>query len=212
MLSEKIQNNHKKSGGSYTTGFNVFRISSCAYCSRRIYYKKTCPEKAIPLDKKTKGIFAIGNIFHDYIQTILPREYLVSYEKSVERKFDEIELVGHYDLLVDEGGLKVVDIKTSGARGFHYKIKGASIYHVVQANAYAYLLNVKKFSILYVNKEDFDMVEHEKTLDVDMALRIVEKLKAVYEKIKIEKLPEKDYLEDWECNYCPFRKICSQEE
>ena len=213
-LIEAIRDVWRQDRGNYETKINEFRISSVAYCSRKLYYDKTTPkDERFEYTNKTLGIFAIGTAIHEYIQSYLTNNNLLLLsEGEVTFANQDISLIGHYDLLINDPqlGLKVCDIKTCNSKAFNYRQTEASSHHKTQANTYASILNVNFYSILYVEIETFAMVEHEYQTDKGLFNDVLTKLSLVYEHIQKQTLPDK-ITTSWECNYCPYRKKCLEE-
>ena len=213
-LIEAIRGSWKRDEGDYETTANQYRISSVAYCSVKIYYDKITPkEQKKPFSDKTLGIFEVGTIFHEYIQNHLSKDFLISAENEITFDHKEISLIGHFDLLILDPvvGLKLSDIKTANSRAFKYRSEEASNHHKEQANTYAAILNVDFYSILYVEKDTFAMVEHEYQTSKEMFVETLKKLQTINEHVVLGIPPAKDG-EKWECSYCPYEKRCLEDE
>ena len=209
-LIETIRKSWENDSMDYEPKENEFRISSIAYCDRRLYYDKTeTKEESNNTTNKYNGIFSIGRAIHEYIQQKLPVDYLIACEKEITFDYQDITLIGHYDMLIfdREVGLKVVDIKSANSRAFNYRLQEASEHHKVQGNTYAAILNVGLYSILYIDKNDFSMVEHEYLTDKELFEETLIKAKNIYLKVLKENIPDR-IAKSWECNYCPFVAKC----
>lgn len=208
-LISKIQAVWREDRGAYDTPLNTFRCSSVGYCARRLYYDKTVPKADIkPFGLDTLGIFACGTSLHNYIQSILPDDYLIAKEKPVEYPHNSIVVVGHYDLLLlNRNGLTLTDIKSCNTRAFRFKQKEASDHHKTQANMYAGMLNVDTYSILYVEKNSFQMAEHFFPVDWQLFNDTLDKLENVYMHMQTQTPPER-IVKTWECGYCPHKSTC----
>ncbi len=202
-----VQDNCFNQGQSYQTNINEYRISSVGYCPRKIQLDKILPEEKKPFDTKTLGTFAVGNAIHEYIQGLLPKDVMIAQENQIRYKYKEIELVGHFDLLlISENGLLVVDIKSAKAKSMYYRHEEAQDSHIEQANTYASILGTKGFSILYVNKDTFEMIQHNYKTDFFKFQIILDKIRIIYMNIIERELSEVQT--GWLCDYCDFSRIC----
>lgn len=217
-LIESIQEHCFNQGLGYIPEENQFRISSVGYCPRKLQYKRILPDLEAPHDLTTLGTFAVGNALHEWIQTKLPESVLVKAEQRITYKHGAIELVGHVDLLLQtETGLKVSDIKSANNRSFGYKRKDASDEHIFQANTYARIMGVREFSILYVNKDTFEMIEHNYDTSEDKFQFILNKCQTIYdftaEGRLLDKAPIWNGKEcEWKTGQCPYKDICDNFE
>jgi len=205
FIIKKIQEQVFNQGHNYVPQQSQFRISSIAYCERKLQLQKFIPnlEKAFSLD--TLGIFAVGEAIHRLIQSELSKDILLGREKKISFKFKEIELLGHVDLiLLTDLGIKVCDIKSSNVRSFGYLDQyGPNEHHVIQANTYASIMKVQKFSILYVNKNNFNMKEFDFNVSDDLFVKVLIKAVKITKSIKDEILLGrlKEFPKFWECQY-----------
>ena len=211
FLVKQIQEVYNEQGHSYIPEPNQYRCSSIAYCSRRIQWDKIRKKDAKPFDKATLGNFAIGQALHEYIQNILPVKTLLGVETKVSKKIENIEIVGHVDLILlhPEYGLYACDIKSCNERAFNYKLKSqeSSDHHRYQSNTLSYILGLDLFSVLYVEKNSFSMLEFiEETSEVKF-LNVVNKLITIQNHIDGNTLADCDAFGTWECNYCPYKHL-----
>ncbi|MHA1447797.1 MAG: PD-(D/E)XK nuclease family protein [Candidatus Hodarchaeales archaeon] len=232
-LIKTIQKHWTNETNNYKVERNQFRISQAIYCSQRIFFSKLfeMPEvqKEVPQiiiefqpDLRLQGIFAAGNAAHEYIENILPETYLVASEGIVKTEYENIQIIGHYDLLVidPDHGLKIVDIKTCNSKAYSYKANKPDDLHLRQANLYGHILKTSHFSILYINKEDYNMTEHTRLVNHVKAESELIRLNRIYNKIMEFIKNGKHFTvngneitadgEPWECRYCPYRDICKQ--
>jgi len=202
-----------------------FRASDMGRCFRMRYYKKQ-GEKQLPLDPRSRRIFAVGNNVHALYQAALEQiGVLVSKEEEINYRGI---LFGHYDALVNPEGkdaphnggadLILYDIKTVNSGKFHQndksKIPWSEIdtHYVKQIHAYCMILreqypNLTDCRIYYVSKDDLDTRE----VPVPYLPRREEAvIKEIHELIEIEsgKIPPATPKMEWECKFCPFRNIC----
>ncbi|BEP16988.1 CRISPR-associated protein Cas4 [Pyrofollis japonicus] len=139
----------------------------------------------------------LGDLVHTGLEKILEEhgwasEYQV--EKSIKVNGETYTLKGRVDLvkITDNGVEEVVEIKT----GRDLPHNEPHDHHILQLKIYMYLLNAKKGHLLYITPErivEFD-VEYE-PIDLESLVR---------ETILNERAPRYE----WECKYCPYRKLC----
>ncbi len=235
-LIKNIQENWTNEENSYKVKRNQFRISTAIYCPQRVFFSKLfelpelqmqSPDVAVTFEPnlELQGRFAAGNACHSFVEQTLIKKgnYLIASEEKISKKFKDIEIIGHFDLLVldPDHGLKTVDVKSAKPSAFAYKINKADCRHLKQANLYAYILNTSHFSILYVEKVDYYMVEHIYEQDSEQALIDLVLLNKIYSEVN----EAAEYLknggsitgkefpadrEDWECGQCLHNNICKQ--
>ncbi len=122
-------------------------------------------------------IFYVGKIIHEILQEVVSGNN-VKMEARVEIVFPSkeipryIKVSGRADL-VDYDNEIVYEIKTVSDKNF-VEISEPYIEHILQANAYAYLLGFKKYSIIYVSKGDYSMKEFKLNVNESLYERIVD--------------------------------------
>ena len=199
----------KADENNYELKDNQFRISTLAYCSRRIFYDKTCPDKQ-EYDIYAKGRFLIGTILHEYLEKHLALENAVI-ESKVSYYYKDIELIGHPDIVVED---RVIDIKTCSNSSFYYRKNDSfpAYHHFYQVNCYANILEKDTVSILYINKETFEPLERTLPAEGPRFKSALEKAHTIYQAILKKKIPDCDPEEGWECKYCPYSELCYLED
>ena len=118
-----------------------------------------------PMLKEEYDIVNTGTAFHEKIQNHLAAEgLLLEAERLVYDAKRDIS--GHVDGIIRDGlgggGRKALEIKTISAKGFQ-KLDAPKDQHVGQLNFYLKNLNLRKGTILYVNRENPAQV---KTYDI----------------------------------------------
>lgn len=119
-----------------------------------------------PMLKEEYDIVNTGNTFHEMIQNHLAAEGLLV---EAERLVYDVkrDISGHVDAIIRDGqgggGRKALEIKSINDRGFQ-KLDGPKYQHVGQLNFYLKNLNMRKGTILYVNRENPSQV---KTYDIN---------------------------------------------
>lgn len=175
-------------GHDYTVGLDELRISDAPRCCYYNALKKIFPAQASQFEVDDLGKFAVGNLFHDGIQTKLPPRVVIAKEFEVMIDAGICRLVGHPDLLSMHPvyGLVVTDIKS--ANSVYFVKNDPKLKDWMQANNYAMALKVPVCSVLYVEKNRFRMMEHirsfSKSLWDDQAKKIENVFSVPYELLK----------------------------
>jgi len=110
-------------------------------CARKAVYEFTGAAKA-PLDKRTKRIFRIGHILHEFLQTALTRSpKVVTFYAEVSVTDPERGIKGHADGLglLEDGTWMVLEAKSIGGFGFK-ALNGTKEDHEKQAKTYVRIL------------------------------------------------------------------------
>jgi len=213
IVAQAITKNLELAKNNYQPAEHQFRISTIAYCTRRIYFDKVNPEKQ-EIDIYSKGKMVAGNVLHEFLETYLsnnfPSEELLI-ETEISYKHKDIELIGHPDIVANN---KVIDIKTCSEKSFNYRLNDdrPAFHHFYQVNCYACILKKDIASILYLNKEDLYPIERSLPIEEHYFLNALEKAQAIYQHLKQKTIPGPDYEEDWECRYCPYKNHCNDLE
>ena len=184
-------------------------------CPRKRFYKRQgiLPEE---FDERTKRVFKVGEIFHEWLQDLLKKqEVLIACEEEV--KDDKLNYKGHYDALVNfekDDHLILYDFKTVNSMAFSYYDKqGFPEYHKSQLMSYIYFLRKQRFPLLkegrmfYISKDDFRTVEMPIIFNDEWENRIEQELILLNNYWEEGKLPPrivKDYKslsepEAWQC-------------
>ena len=175
-----------------------YYISSLSGCLRKAYYEIVYPTEE--KDKLRKSIFE-GEAIHYFISYLINLGGKLMFKKiesevPVEYEFEGKKLVGRADIVLKD---RVIEIKTTKnlPRLPYYS-------HVLQANAYAYLLNKKKFEITYIAEHGV------RSFSMDTSEELFEKLKErariLHNAVKYSIAPEKEPTPY--CNRCPYYHIC----
>ncbi len=122
-------------------------------------------------------IFFIGKIIHEILQETVS-DGDIKAEARVEIMFPSrdipkyIKISGRADL-VDYGNEIVYEIKTISDKAFT-EISHPYQEHILQANAYAYILGFKKYSIIYISKSNYLFKEFRLNVNEELYEKLVE--------------------------------------
>lgn len=225
-LSQIILQALTSGGHNYQPPPLIYRASSMGVCSRKILLEKDLgkflSEEEIAdlpqwyleeLEQEEVIDFSAsvaGQVIHEVIQDILT-ERVHSIEEEVRMEVGQAKLVGHYDLLLDDGKEErvVIDIKsTVSKREYLPKEK-----HLRQLLAYQGMLGGIKGALLYVNRNTWQLSYHSQPFDKNsFSTKIVTKLANLATAENTGELPVAmpEFAE--ECisifHKCPFYEYC----
>ncbi len=129
-------------------------------------------------------IFFIGKILHRIFQDSLDMDD-IKIEAKVEVIFPSkripkyIKISGRADI-VDYNNETVYELKTISERIFN-EISEPFYEHILQANAYAYILGFKNYSIIYISKSNYVFKEFKLNVKEELYEKIVENANIVAE-------------------------------
>lgn len=134
--------------------------SSLFSCARKAVYEFTGAAKA-PLDKRSKRVFRLGHIFHEFLQAAIGRSSKIVTFYAEVKVVDPIRLIkGHVDGLafMEDGSVEAHEIKSIGTYGFK-ALTEPKADHRKQIRAYVRIL--RKFGGTYkiTNWDDLSLLE-----------------------------------------------------
>jgi len=188
-----------------------FHVSEVGNCDRALYFDFLGYEKE-EIDAATRMKFHNGNVSHRKIVSILLGCNDINVV-GAEVTIPENDLItGRADLVVSlDNQLYVVDIKTIADYGFNLlsSVSDISKNYIYQIQLYMHFLKIPNGIILFENKNTNEMKEFFISYNKDLCEKLIERMKNLKIKIDNKIVPEKPYdLEDWQCNYCRFKKVC----
>jgi len=208
-VDEGCQNLRKKH--SSERKYVKFHPSSFGDCARKTYYNHT-GVKGIPHESKTLRIFDTGHKIHE-----LMVEYLVESQafNVINDEFTVYDALfeGHVDCFgVIDGEQVIVDFKTIGNDSFEsISLYGRAIskLYVWQAHIYMHLLKVKKFKLLFFNKNDQRLFEKTIKWQDGLIDEIYRKAAKVLSCIQRKEVPDREFKKsNFKCKTCEFREVC----
>ena len=197
-------------------GVTVMRVSSLTGCTRQAWYKLT---QGIPLETPSRHWARLrGTIFHKALESMAEKSAMAEERFIVDlRPFGaNVVIVGMVDNYDPETGT-LSDLKTMNTwKRLSSYTDLPREHHTAQVWIYSWLLEKaglgwpKHIEITYMSMGDIRTVpvsqptpEGRKFVEA----RIVQKAKAVAE-ADATLGPKGDAREDWQCNYCLFKKAC----
>ena len=220
-LSLERKRTHRK------RNIKIFYPSELTFpCLRGQYLKYTQPE--IPVSAKTRRIFKLGSIIHDFIQDVLRKEKnefsLLSLETSIKGSYrvsgDLIWIRGRADAIIErENEEYIIEIKSMAPQPykddvfrFLYEPKES---HLKQILWYMQSANIKKGFIIYLEKVGAET----KTFliafdDYSTQQSIIETAKKLYRHLKTGTIPprETNHWNNKICNYCQYYEACENDK
>jgi len=186
-----------------------FHPSSLARCFRYQLWNKQGKEQSDPIDARTRRVFAVGDLFHEFVRGFLP-------EHDSEVLVKDDNFVGYADIVTED---TVYDVKSQHSQGFWYMTKpGYSIEeeklpNILQVALYAKLLKKPKMGLVFISKDDlcineymFDYSKWEPTLSEEIA-----ELIKWHSSDKLPPAQPRAY-GGKECKYCPYKTACKERE
>jgi len=180
-------------------------------CLRQSYFRYTIEK---PLESFTLGVFAIGDLLHDWfekaIKEVLGKQgHKVEVEKEVPPyKCDIFEIHGRADLYVDE--CFVADIKTVSPNTFKYQLPKQP--HIAQINFYMHQLRAEKGIIIYLDKYALRIRHYEVSFDPDLFDQSISQIRRLHDYLIEKKIPSRceSYPDKYPCTYCNYREECEE--
>lgn len=196
--------------------------SGFGQCMRRQYWNRLGEPESNPVETRVLSIFKIGNLFEDYIFSLLPKT--IERQVKVQSEF----VFGYADGVTED---EVIEVKTQHSRKFWHVNKekkedeGWTIAehnpeHILQAGTYAVLLGKKFIHLVYVSKDDLCIDEYKIQVTPELRDKItteVAKLEAYWVKKQLPPAiprlyPDKKNGGFKECQYCSWKTTCENIE
>jgi len=201
MIEEKISERYKERRQKKN-----FYPTDSDKCPKRLFleFKGVVGDGLTINNMKT---FEIGNYTHRYLQELLGG---IS-EFRIDTTWRGHKLTGYADDLIVLDGLTVVDYKTVSTFGVKHIIKRPKEEHIKQINLYMDVLKIQRGILLYWDKNDGTMIEHEVRLDKNVLDEIDRFFSFVEESLKTNTVPDNMYkLGNYKCKYCPYKSVCKK--
>lgn len=191
----------------------VYYPSELGFCIRRNFYLYKNPK---PIDVETKRVFAIGNIFHEFIANALKNKGFKLHE--VERSFsivdsdNDLVVSGRLDHLIvvdNETEPFILEVKTTKSIR---SLREAKYEHVMQVMPYMRANNVNKTLFVYIEKESLAIKSFWVEYDNDKFKELMTRAKRLHNCLTNNVFPPAESKEDmskgWMCLYCTYKNMC----
>jgi hypothetical protein len=134
-----------------------FNPSSFGRCYRAQILNRANFPKSNPSTIRSLRIFKVGNLFHDFVQALLP-------EHRTEVLVETEDIYGYADIVVD-AEKTVWDVKSQHSNAFWYMQNSTDITkdketNILQVMAYVYLLNYDLGKLCFISKDDLCIAEY----------------------------------------------------
>ncbi len=182
---------------------NVFHISEIVMCPSRAYYVRK-----LGVRPEMNGKMLAGTLVHAQIPKIVKgiKDFKdAKYEVEVYTSQGQYALKGHCDAITHD---RVWEFKFTGGDMRKY---GASPHHLMQVNAYAWMLDRPSFSIVTINSTTLEVQRHDGQVSAFGYDYLVAKAGEVYKALQDNEPPTGPSYA-WECAYCQneIRNKCKQ--
>jgi len=175
------------------TPLNVFYPSSVGQCIVKAYNEKLNPTM-FPVD--TYKIFLIGNLTHEWLQTKIYPDG--KHEVPIRWEEKDIIISGRIDCLLDD-----VIIEFKSIAKLDYVKSKPKPEHVEQLNLYLHALKMIKGRIVYVTKNNLEIVEHEVEYSEKLYKKTIAYFRRIYWYVSRRVQPKvKRCTTPWSCEYC----------
>lgn len=228
LIDETVKKNQKDKE------YASWRASSIGSCPRSHFYKRLGVKQTTPPNFISQRKFEVGNIFHEWIQDV----YFSSLDKEKTKEItsqwkhllagmgaeqeiedEELDLAGRYDMLVVEGGKRILyDIKTIHSQAFwRLEKSGGSVkdqwpHYWMQLGAYMLILKrqgnpVDVGRIILVSKDDLVTKEVSYFLTPELEKAVLDEVAMLNKHWEDKTLPEctcHETKDKWAVGFCPF--------
>jgi CRISPR/Cas system-associated exonuclease Cas4 (RecB family) len=187
-----------------------FYITDAGKCPRAIFFKfKKAPSEEI--EPRILMMFDHGDHIHQLIMKPLFGVKEIRVVAS-EINIPPQELItGRADAIISDGkDLYVLDIKSINGQIFN-SLDEPKQEHINQIQLYLHFFKQKKGILLYVNKDTQELKEFFVDYNSKIAENLLKELQILKTKIEKNIIPPrlKDWPENWQCQHCYFKSICS---
>jgi len=185
-----------------------FYITDAGKCGRAIFFKF----KNVPREKMEARVLRMFD-HGDYIQMqILSILLSLGIVRASEVNIPPQELVsGRADAICTLGNeLYVVDFKSMNSMVFK-NLQEAKAENVNQLQLYLHFFKIPKGILLYVNKDTLELKEFLVNYNPTLVQALLKDLTILKGKLDANIIPQRlpEYPENWQCQYCQFKEICS---
>lgn len=207
-------------------------------CPRKAIYEQRGTEPSDPLDDRTKRVFRVGHMFHEFVQdAVNAHPDIVESYSEVGIEVPPLNLSGHLDGVVRlrTGNWEVLEFKTISSRGFSYSdlpkpehINQVSVYLLALRNHGATVDGaliipalgdlLSRARIIYISKDDLRVEEFPILWSPAKEREIVARVQELQAAQQSGTLPTRlvptvdrktgKSKRAWQCGYCPFRTLC----
>lgn len=193
-----LLNEEEKESSNHLKTENLFYAHECGLCPRLSFLERTSPIKE---SIKTLKVFRVGKIFHKFLQEEIFKGLSSEQEFTIHKK--DLEIRGRCDIL--EGDI-IIEFKTCRNLNYIFVPKEENI---EQLNFYLGASGLQKGKIIYIDKNNLEMMEFDINFDRKLFERTIENFEYIRDCLK-KKLNIKDVEPKFSpnCYYCKYKSIC----
>lgn len=190
-----------------------FSVSQASYdCYRKIYYEMLYPRQA---NSNSIGRFTMGDVIDSIMKGAFEGIGGVGGVKCNKSYFDDKFIIqGESDVDFDN---LVIEVKSVSPFAWKYIVGGKDkigniiigkpkIQHVRQLNTYMDIKGIKDGVVVYVNKDDFQLMTYPIKHSSELMMQTVGRCATVFRAIEEKRIPEK--VKGDECNFCNHKDLC----
>ena len=206
--------------------------SIASACERQSIYTMRGTEKSNPISTRTKRVFRVGHLMHEFVQAAIESdEDVTSFWPEVSIESEALNITGHADglLMYADGSFEVLEFKTIKSTAFRYGDLPKPD-HIVQVSLYMKVLRehgavlrdgsqtpplgdrLKRGRIVYVSKDDLQISEHTilwtAAKDKDIMDRLARLNGHQADGTLPDRLPMKGAKRHYLCGYCSYEVTC----
>jgi len=197
-----------------------FSPSLLGSCYRRQWWNRANEPQTNPPDERSKRIFACGNLFHDFVQSVITKN---NKDIEIEKLVETEDFKGFADIV---NGEEVIDLKSQHSKSFWYmqgktkeEIGKEKFNNFMQCAFYAVNLKKPLIRLVFISKDDLCIQEYPDEVYPYWAGLLDEEITKLQWYWKGKTLPpaeprlypQKDGTYR-ECTYCAFLDKCKGEE
>lgn len=206
LLKEQDSRKDRKRSGKFVP-------SSFGRCYRMQVWRRDNKEESNPIGVDTLRVFAVGKLFHKFLQGFLP-------DHQTEIKVEDVDVLGFADIVFPDSVEDIKSVRSYGfkkMKGVGYDIKKDKLEYVLQVVWYAGKLGKKLAKIIAVDKDSLEIKEfplfvEEHTADVLRELSALRAYWKVYKENGTLPPAEPRAYSGNECKYCAYFNTCKKEE
>lgn len=178
--------------------------SSAGRCSRAIWFDVN----RIAKTGHTTAAMSLGTAIHQMLEEWLQEDAQVEVEVDYRPDYP---VIGHADLVTDDC---VFDYKLVNSNVWSRRKKAADPQNMLQAQLYAYALELPYAAVVYINRGTLDFVVHTTEVYENDVLHELNRFKTIAETVVPPDpwTPHFGVLQQgisWQCRYCPHFDACA---
>ena len=192
-MNKYLQDEADKRLEEKKTPLNTFYPSSVGQCIVKAYHEKLEP-KTFPVD--TYKLFVIGNLTHEWLQS----KIYADGQNEVPIKWEEGDIIisGRIDCIL---GDTILEFKSIAK--LDYVQSKPKPEHLEQINLYMHKTGIHKGKIIYVTKNNLEIIEHDVEYSEKLYKKTINYFKRIYWYVSRKVEPKvKRCTTPWSCEYC----------